>query len=132
MSDGFTFDEEKFEEAVRKLGYVDFDYAMECCAESVELYVSLLKGYLFNDFKLKSLCEYYDSKDWDNYRVSIHAVKSSSLLLGIRGLSAKAKKLEFAVKEEDIDFVLSNHDDAMQEYRQVAEDLKGLLSDFGL
>ena len=44
----------------------------------------------------------------------VHALKSTSLMIGAEGFSTKAKALEKASKEENIEFVEKNHDDMMK------------------
>ena len=55
------------------------------------------------------LDRYLCAKDWENYRVLIHALKSGSRTVGAEALSAKAKELEDAAKALDENFILANH-----------------------
>ncbi len=68
--------------------------------------------------KQAELEKYYESEDWENYTIKVHALKSSAKLVGAMELSADAKELEFAGKEGDVSFIRSNHDRVMEEYRE--------------
>jgi len=46
----------------------------------------------------------------------VHALKSSAKLIGALKLSESAQKLETAGKEEDLDYIRTNHKSFMQDY----------------
>ena len=59
----------------------------------------------------------YSSKDWENYTIKIHALKSSARLVGAMELGRKAELLEAAGKDSDISYIEENHSIAMSEYQ---------------
>jgi signal transduction histidine kinase/CheY-like chemotaxis protein len=63
----------------------------------------------------------FDQKDWKNYTILIHALKSAMKGIGAEELSEHAKELEFAGKREDADFIQSKHVPFLQEYNQVID-----------
>ena len=67
------------------------------------------------------------SKDWDNYTIKIHALKSSAKLIGALELSDKAYNLEMAGKEKNIDYIAENHDSFMLEYKQLGDSLTSVM-----
>ncbi len=60
---------------------------------------------------------FYENEDWKNYTVKVHALKSSSLLIGAVELSDEAKELEMAGKRDDIDYIRTNHEKVMEHLR---------------
>lgn len=120
------------EAVFRSLGFMDVDYGLECCAGLLDLYVQVISGYVFKDSKIESLESSFQSKDWKSYEVDIHAVKSSSLLIGIRDLSEKAKALENACKEDNEAYILENHVPVMEEYKTVMTTLIETLGKYGI
>lgn len=120
------------EAVFRSLGFMDVDYGLECCAGLLDLYVQVISGYVFKDSKIESLESSFQSKDWKSYEVDIHAVKSSSLLIGIRDLSEKAKALENACKEDNEAYILENHVSVMEEYKTVMTTLTETLGKYGI
>ena len=63
----------------------------------------------------------YTSKDWENYTIRIHALKSSARLVGAMELGADAERLEAAGKEGDISYIEEKHAAAMDKYLKYAE-----------
>ena len=62
---------------------------------------------------------FYDSKDWKNYVILVHGLKSSMKSVGIMKLSDMCLELELAGKENRIDYILKNHDVMMAEYARI-------------
>ena len=55
--------------------------------------------------------------DWANYRILVHALKSTSLSIGAVSLSERAKTLEMAARDGDIRYIEANHAGCMADYR---------------
>jgi HPt (histidine-containing phosphotransfer) domain-containing protein len=66
---------------------------------------------------------YYDSEDWENYTIKVHALKSSARLVGAVKLSKDSEDLERAGKENKIDFIKENTADLLVELRSFKEPL---------
>ena len=73
--------------------------------------------------KSEEIQGYYDSEDWDNYTIKVHALKSSSRLVGAVSLGDDAEALEMAGKSRDIDFIKAHHDSLLDSYRTLWEAL---------
>ena len=69
----------------------------------------------------------FEAKDWKNYAVYVHSLKSSSKMIGAMGLSEVAASLEAAANEMDVDTVENVHEGMMEQYRKLVEDMKRLL-----
>lgn len=54
----------------------------------------------------------------------MHALKSTSLTIGADELAEHAKALESALKEGNISFVKEHHEEVMQEYDKLIEQLR--------
>ena len=78
--------------------------------------------------KKKELCDFYEAKDWDNYTIRIHALKSTSKMIGAMDLFETAKDLEAASKEKDEE-KLKGHEDCMKRYDEVASAILEYLKD---
>lgn len=66
--------------------------------------------------------------DFKNYEILVHAVKSTSKMIGATHLSEAAFVLEKAAKDEDGETIRQGHESAMKEYRHIAD---GILTTFG-
>ena len=91
---------------------------------SKDAFLSVLKIYHDSyDVKAKELNDYFAEGDWKNYTIKIHALKSSSRLVGALKLGADAEALEMAGKNNDISFIQENHAAAMKEYEEIKDAL---------
>ena len=96
---------------------------------SPEAYLSLLKIYHSSvDDKCKELNGYLERGDISNYTIKIHALKSSSRIIGALSLEKKAKKLEDAGNINDLDKIKSGHEIFISEYLEFKEVLSGIFS----
>lgn len=86
------------------------DVLEACCEEAPE--------------ELGVLNELFEKKDWKNYTIRVHAVKSGMKNIGAEILSEKAKALEQAGKKDNIDFIIENHEDMLTEYRRVIREIE--------
>ena len=71
--------------------------------------------------------KYYIVRDWHNYEILVHALKSTSKMIGITDLSEKAKALEKAAKNNEENYILQNHEAMIRDYGQIAGEIKSKL-----
>ena len=104
---------------------VDTDAGLKYCVNDAEFYKSLLIQFANEaDEKMPQIKNYYEAKDWHNYEILVHALKSTSKMIGISGLSEQAKALELAAKEKNTEFITSNHNAMIAEYMRKTEKIK--------
>ena len=70
---------------------------------------------------------YYKAEDWKNYTIKVHALKSSSRVIGAGELSERAKRLEDAGNSDYIDEIKQDTPSLLELYRSYAEKLKPLI-----
>ena len=80
----------------------------------------------YESYQAKSgeIRQFYETQDWSNYTIKVHALKSSSRLVGAIKLADMAEALEMAGKRMDTDFITANHESLMEEYDTVYDALK--------
>ena len=76
------------------------------------------------DQKNREIVGFYMTKDWKNYTIRVHALKSSARIIGASKLSKLAEQLEMAGKSDDIDFITSNNDAALGMFEMLDARLK--------
>ena len=84
---------------------------------SREAFKTVLK--IFNKSVVNKYTElqgYYNSGDWENYTIKIHALKSSAKLIGAMEIAQKAQLLENAGKEGNIGYIKENYESFMKEF----------------
>ncbi len=72
---------------------------------------------------------FYDNEDWENYIIAVHALKSSSRLVGALSLGKDAENLEMAGKEGNFDYIRDNHDSVLEEFISYKEKLSPFFED---
>ncbi len=99
---------------------------------SVDAYYDILSVYVKKGKeKLETIRNLYNSGNWKNYTIEVHALKSSSLGIGCTSLSELAKQLETAGKAEDYS-IIHEHNNAMLDlYGKVVEEAERMLEASG-
>ena len=74
--------------------------------------------------KMENIKKYYKEKDWKNYSIFVHSLKSSSKTIGAQRLSDIAATLEKASKECNVVVIDKNHLRALEMYDKVVETIR--------
>ena len=69
--------------------------------------------------KQELIMKLFEEKDWKNYVIEVHALKSSSLTIGAKPLSELAKELELSGKAENYEPILEKNGTLMEMYKEV-------------
>ena len=100
------------------------------------LYLDVVKMFVsISSEKRDELIRTFDEKDWKNYTVYVHALKSSSKNIGANPLFDFAKRMESAghqtenEKNREISerFIAANHDKLIRMYMDTVDQAKKLL-----
>ncbi len=111
---------------MEKLG-LDGEAGLKNCG-SEEGYLEALETYYQAALrKADEIQDFYDSKDIDNYVIKVHALKSSSRIIGAMELGQMAEDLEMAGKSEDREFIREHTQALLDAYRKLQQQLKELL-----
>lgn len=100
--------QESVDAVFEKLDFLNREKGLEACLSEKEFYIDLIRAFV-EDNVLEDLRQLYLNSDWANYRVKTHGLKSTSAYIGADELNAKAKRMEQAAKEMDVDFINTNH-----------------------
>lgn len=111
----------------RLSSFLDIKSAMEYCYNSEELYLNIINTYV-EENRLEDIRNYCKEKDFENYRIQVHALKSGSRTIGAGGLSEHALSLEMAAKNNDTEFILENNESLLDEYGILLERIKAALA----
>lgn len=108
------------------MSLINKDLALTYCGGMEELFAEILSDFR-NSGIIDELKKCFDAKDWDNYRIQAHSMKSSSLTVGAESVSETFKKLEFACKDNDYAYVEANHAAACALFDELAKEMDTLL-----
>jgi CheY-like chemotaxis protein len=111
---------------LENLDFLDTQKGLAYCGESVEIYREILVEYTDTKRDI-DLQHYFDTRDWDNYKIQVHALKSTSLTIGADELSTMAKGMEMATREKDYDYIREHHDTMLNMYIELLAKLRYIL-----
>ena len=96
--------------------------------EDADFYKQLVEKFV-GDYEKnnKKLSEFYADRDLDNYRISVHALKSTSKMIGADSFSEMAKSAEDAAKNQDVAYLEAHHEELLSAYGQLRDALKAAL-----
>lgn len=104
---------------------IDKKVGLLYCADSEEMYREMVDAYYLQGQKnLQKLCEYFQLRDWKNYKIIVHTLKSTSLVVGAVAISEKAKELESAAKENNEELLLAECEKFHKAYEAVLKLIK--------
>ena len=116
--------EKDFIEDLKKSG-IDTEGGLKYCVGDKDFYKSLLIQFATESAdKIASMKKYYVSRDWHNYEILVHALKSTSKMVGIYDLSESAKSLEMAAKNNEANYILDNHEQMIREYGRITAEIR--------
>ena len=101
---------------------LDTSSGLSYCQNDPVFYDTILKEYGTKaGEKITELQGFYDASDWGNYTIRIHALKSTSKMIGANTIFEQARDLEAAAKAGDVAVLKSGHGSCMSGYRGVSE-----------
>ena len=116
-------------EALRSAG-LDPETGLQYCGGDGPLLQALLAEFAGSgEERSRQLAQYCEEGDWKNYAVMVHAVKSSSKMIGAAGLSELAAGLEKAADEEDAEKIRAANETLLEQMRAVCEAVREALPD---
>ncbi len=108
------------------LTFLDVPTGLGYCMNDEGFYFEMLNEYRTGR-KDGDLEKFFAASDFENYRITVHALKSTSLTIGAKNLSGRAKDLELACKEGRFDYVRERHAEVMAEYLELLKNLDKVL-----
>ena len=123
MGRTFTIGEEyRFQE-------IDLPSAIESAEGNRDTFRFLLQSFHDNSQKNKNdIIRSYEEENYKDYTIYVHALKSTSKMIGALELSEKARLLEKAGKEENIEYIKESHDEVISLFDKLNEEIGDYLT----
>ncbi len=102
---------------------INLETGLKYCMDSKSFLIQMFTTYT-DDKRAEKIQAAYDSADWKNYEILVHALKSTSLSIGAESLSEQAKALELAAKDNKFDKIREEHGDLIAVYQKVCAEIK--------
>lgn len=104
---------------------LDYDLALEHCAGDEDLLAEIISDFAAECAgRIDRMRKDLEAKDMKAYAIEAHTIKSSMATIGIMGFCEKAKKHEFAAKDNNVEFILKDAEGFFQEYAQICKTLE--------
>ena len=128
----FSFDEGGLNEDVQGGGAdplsrlhkagIDTGEGIRYCRNDKTFYMDILNSFVSDSSsKQNAIAVSLESGDIENYRIQVHALKSTSKMIGATALSEFARDMEEAAKKKDVPYLQSHEEDLMQLYVNVTD-----------
>ena len=105
---------------------LDWGFAALHLPERALLETALRAFYDALPSQAEKLDGFYQGAAWEDYRILVHAMKSSAATVGIVPLAGMAKVLEYAARDGDVETLRGLHAPFLREWRSYGEKLKGV------
>ena len=110
---------EELFKALEEIG-VDTEAGIEFCAQDEHVYMTVLEAYVAEEkTKSQDIRECFIARDWENYGIYIHSLKSTSKTVGALELYKLAAELETAARSGDEATVMGMHDEVLDKYEKL-------------
>lgn len=114
---------------VEEITFLNVEEALSLL-KTEELFWMVLKEYYISiEKKAASIEQHREQKEWKDYTIEVHALKSTSRQIGADELADLAAELEKAGKEGNTDFIKENTDKAISMYRELKDRLSPFFPD---
>ncbi|MBQ4311240.1 MAG: response regulator [Oscillospiraceae bacterium] len=99
---------------------VDIKTGLDYCMNDEDFYRQLMIQFADESIgKRRDIERFFAEKNLKDYEILVHALKSTSKMIGCTELSEKAKELEFAAKVNNSDFIAGHHSAVMDMYEKL-------------
>ena len=94
--------------------------------DSWEFWTDTLEGFAEAD-KSDALAAAFAQNDYENYRITVHSIKSAAKTIGADALSEQARALEFAARDGDYGFISAHHAELFEAYQALLRAIERIL-----
>ena len=101
--------------------YFNPDNGLVYTGGDFDTYLDILDSFVRKaDSKREYINELFGKKDWKNYIIEVHSLKSSACAIGAADLSELSKKLELAGKAGDYKTILDQNAELLEQYKRIS------------
>jgi len=107
---------------------IDPETGLKYCMNDADFYQKLLAEYVGSfEEKASHIRQYFEAQDWKNYGVLVHALKSTSKMIGATELSGMAAHLEELADEQKGAEITAGHAPVLKRYEETVHAIEQLL-----
>ncbi len=114
----------EYQSRLNTLPEIDFETAMRYCAGHEDILIKVVADIVQDAPSRAGLMrDSVKDKDYEAYRIGAHSIKGTMATIGANDFSEKAKKHEYAVKEDNLAFVDENYEVFLDEFEALCKKL---------
>ncbi|MDO5136365.1 MAG: Hpt domain-containing protein [Eubacteriales bacterium] len=120
--------EEEKEPQAQEESLIDREAGMVYCRGDQQMYQEILQVYLEEGVEQQArLSRYAEEGDWENYRILVHGIKSTSMNIGAESLARMAREQEAAAKDGRREELMKGWPALKELHGQVLKEIQGFL-----
>lgn len=131
-----TSAEEERQESLRrvidelKLSDLDLDDALSYSSGTVSDVLDNIHGYVMESgMNRESIYKDFESQNWNDFKIHVHALKSTSRVVGAIHMAFLAEQMEKAAGTGDVAYIADHYENLMSEYEGLCADFKRLFAE---
>lgn len=103
---------------------LDYEKALGFCAGEEELLEEIVADIASEaENRIERMKKSLDEGDIKSYQIDAHSIKGSMATIGLQDFSDRAKKHEFAAKENNTEFIESDSEEFLKKYAEICSRL---------
>ncbi len=111
---------------LERFDFLDVESALPYVGGDEDIFEEVVATYV-DENKAALVQKAFDELDWDNYRILVHGIKSTSYTIGANALGDEAKESEMCVKTGDFEGAKAKHDKLIADYRAMVDKISSVL-----
>ena len=109
---------------------LDLDDALQYSSGTVGDVIDNIYGYLMEaGMNRENIGKEYEAGNWADFKIHVHALKSTSRVVGAIHMAFLAEQMEKAAGSGDISYIKEHYETLLREYGELCEDFRRLLSE---
>jgi signal transduction histidine kinase/CheY-like chemotaxis protein/HPt (histidine-containing phosphotransfer) domain-containing protein len=101
---------------------IDTQLGIKNCLGNKDMYAKLLKSFAGSK-DIENLEALYQKEDWKEYTLAARCLKDATLSIGAAKLSEEAKALEYAARENWVEFIREHHQHFVRRHGETCESI---------
>ncbi len=107
---------------------INKENGLKFCMDSEEFYNEILEAFISQAEKfLTQLGDFYEKKDWANYAIIAHSLKSNTRTIGADNFADLSLRHELAGKADNGDFITEDYEHYIAALKALMEKVKGMV-----
>ena len=115
------------DKGLRAVEGLDYEMALSYCGGEEDLLLEIIGDIVNESSEISErMRKSLETGDIDAYRIDAHSIKGSMATIGLKDFSERAKKHEFAARDNDMDFINADAESFIEDYIKLCDKLSNI------